>query len=77
MSPEQIDKRGRQASLTALQRTAYFVLPVLVIVGALIAYKSSTALTVIGKVSATGVFTPRVALFRESALRKPVSLRER
>lgn len=60
MSAEQIDKRGRQASLTAAQRIFYFVLPVLIIVGALIAYKSSAALTVIGKVSATGVFTPRV-----------------
>src|SRR5688572_14338548 len=35
------------------------VLPVLVIVGALIAYKSSASLAVIGKVSETGVFTPR------------------
>ena len=42
-----------------MQRVLYFVLPLLVIVGALIAYKSSAALTVIGKVSATGVFTPR------------------
>jgi hypothetical protein len=32
---------------------------VLVIVGALIAYKSSAALAVIGRVSETGVFTPR------------------
>jgi uncharacterized protein len=59
MIAEQIDKREREASLTAIQRVFYFVLPVLVIVGALIAYKSSAALTVIGKVSATGVFTPR------------------
>src|SRR5713101_7843588 len=59
MSAEQIDKRGRQTSLTAVQRVFYFVLPVLIIVGALIAYKSSAALGVIGKVSATGVFTPR------------------
>jgi hypothetical protein len=59
MSAEQMDKRGRQASLTAVQRSFYFVLPVLIIVGALIAYKSSAALTVIGKVSSTGVFTPR------------------
>src|SRR5258705_10324045 len=59
MSAEQIDKRGRQTSLTAVQPIFYFVLPVLIIVGALIAYKSSAALTVIGKVSATGVFTPR------------------
>src|SRR5436190_1533651 len=59
MSAEQIGKRGSRASLTAVQRAFYFVLPVLIIVGALIAYKSSAALTVIGKVSATGVFTPR------------------
>jgi uncharacterized membrane protein YraQ (UPF0718 family) len=49
----------RWESLTTLQRGFYFVLPVLVIVGALIVYKSSAALTVIEKVSATGVFTPR------------------
>src|SRR6266705_5082095 len=48
-----------EASLTSARRALYFVLPVLVIVGALIAYKSSAALAVIGKVSATGVFTPR------------------
>ncbi len=44
---------------TAGRRVLYLVLPVLVIVGALIVYKSSAALTVIGKVSTTGVFTPR------------------
>ena len=49
----------RLESLTTVQRVFYFVLPVLVIVGALIVYKSSAALTVIEKVSATGVFTPR------------------
>src|SRR6266404_841268 len=59
MSAKQIDKRGRQTSLTAVQRIFYFVLPVLIIIGALIAYKSSASLGVIGKVSATGVFTPR------------------
>ena len=49
----------RSESPTTVQRVFYFVLPVLVIVGALIVYKSSAALTVIEKVSATGVFTPR------------------
>src|SRR5437763_10114035 len=46
-------------SATAMRFIAYFILPMLVIVGALIAYKSSAALAVIGKVSATGVFTAR------------------
>ena len=59
MTSEEIDASRREASLTTAQRAFYFVLPVLVIVGALIAYKSSAALTVIVKVSATGVFTPR------------------
>jgi uncharacterized membrane protein YraQ (UPF0718 family) len=59
MIAEQIDNRDEEPSLTATQRVFYLVLPVLVIVGALIAYKSSAALTVVGKVSATGVFTPR------------------
>jgi uncharacterized membrane protein YraQ (UPF0718 family) len=45
--------------ITATRSIGYFILPMLVIVGALIAYKSSAALAVIGKVSATGVFTPR------------------
>src|SRR6266536_2179288 len=53
------DNTVREASPTNVWRVLYFVLPVLVIVGALIAYKSSTALGVIGKVSATGAFTPR------------------
>src|SRR5713101_2192378 len=44
---------------TAGRRVLYLLLPLLVIVGALIVYKSSAALTVIGKVSATGAFTPR------------------
>src|SRR5882672_10133381 len=48
-----------ESSPTTARQIFYFVLPVLVIVGALIAYKSSTALGVIGKVSATGVITPR------------------
>jgi uncharacterized membrane protein YraQ (UPF0718 family) len=59
MTAEQTDKAAREAPLSATQRGFYFVLPVLIIVGALIAYKSSAALTVIGKVSATGVFRPR------------------
>jgi len=59
MIAEQKDKQASEASLNAIQRGFYFVLPVLIIVGALIAYKSSAALTVIGKVSATGVFKPR------------------
>jgi len=54
----QKDSTARGASPTAVQRAFYFVLPVLVIVGALIAYKSSAALSVIGKVSVTGVFIP-------------------
>src|SRR5216684_920858 len=55
----QTDNTAREASPTTVRRMFYFILPVLVIVGALIAYKSSTALGVIGKVSATGVITPR------------------
>src|SRR5258707_7004380 len=55
----QADITRREASPTTVRRMFYFILPVLVIVGALIAYKSSTALGVIGKVSATGVFKPR------------------
>jgi len=45
--------------LTNTRRMLYFLLPTLLIVGALIAYKSSAALTVIGKVSETGLFKPR------------------
>src|SRR5712691_11213574 len=59
MIARQTDNTGREASPSTARRIFYFVLPVLVIVGALIAYKSSAALAVIGKVSATGVFTPR------------------
>ncbi len=55
----QTDSTGSGDSSTGVQRAFYFVLPVLVIVGALIAYKSSAALSVIGKVSVTGVFIPR------------------
>ena len=53
------DITRREEPPTTVRGIFYFVLPVLVIVGALIAYKSSTALGVIGKVSATGVITPR------------------
>ncbi len=59
MIAEQGDNRRNEVPLTLTQRVLYFVLPTLIIVGALIAYKSSAALTVIGKVSATGVFRPR------------------
>ena len=55
----QADVTRSEAPPTTVRGILYFVLPVLVIVGALIAYKSSTALGVIGKVSATGVFKPR------------------
>ncbi len=58
MVTEQANHR-KSESLTTIQRVVYFALPTLLIIGALIAYKSSTALAVIGKVSATGVFTPR------------------
>src|ERR1041385_9537279 len=47
------------SEITTTRSIAFFILPMLVIVGSLIAYKSSAALAVIGKVSATGVFTPR------------------
>ena len=59
MIAEQIDNRRSESSPTKLRRLLYFLMPVLLIVGALIVYKSSAALTVIGKVSNTGVFTPR------------------
>jgi len=59
MIADQANLERNEASLTSARRALYFVLPVLVIVGALIAYKSSAALGVIGKVSATGAFTPR------------------
>jgi uncharacterized membrane protein YraQ (UPF0718 family) len=59
MIADQTNIERNEASLTSARRALYFVLPVLLIVGALIAYKSSAALGVIGKVSATGAFTPR------------------
>jgi uncharacterized protein len=59
MTMEQANQRENEATLTTINRVIYFALPTLLIVGALITYKSSAALAVIGKVSATGVFTPR------------------
>src|SRR5216684_1365970 len=59
MIADQTNIERNEGSLTSARRALYFVLPVLVIVGALMAYKSSAALAVIGKVSATGAFTPR------------------
>src|SRR5437870_1414393 len=59
MMARQADTKRREAPTTTVWGIFYFVLPVLVIVGALIAYKSSAALGVIGKVSANGVITPR------------------
>ncbi len=56
---EQANRRESEASLTTIRRVVYFALPTLLIIVALIAYKSSAALAVLGKVSATGVFTPR------------------
>ncbi len=58
MFAEQIEDE-RESTPTTTRRILYFFLPLLLIVGALIAYKSSAAVTVIGKVSATGVFKPR------------------
>jgi uncharacterized membrane protein YraQ (UPF0718 family) len=55
----QANQRENEASQTTIQRVVYFALPTLLIIGALIAYKSSAALAVIGKVSVTGVFIPR------------------
>jgi uncharacterized protein len=59
MITEQTNHRKSESSLTTIQRVVYFALPILLIIGALIAYKSSAALAVIGKVSATGAFTPQ------------------
>lgn len=52
-------QRDNIHSITSIQRIVTFALPTLLIIGALIAYKSSAAVAVIGKVSATGAFTPR------------------
>src|SRR5438128_575408 len=54
-----LEGASNEMSTTAVRRIVYVLLPMLVIVGALVAYKSSAALGVIGKVSATGVFTAR------------------
>jgi hypothetical protein len=59
MVAEEASNKERDARVATIQQVAYFALPTLLIIGALIAYKSSAALAVIGKVSATGVFTPR------------------
>jgi uncharacterized protein len=59
MNVEQKEKREASASLTVIQRILYFALPLLIIVGTLIAYKSSTAMAVIAKVSVAGSLTPR------------------
>lgn len=59
MIAEQKDNRPSKASLTTIERVLYFGLPTLMIVGALIAFKSSGAMAVIGKVSVTGALTPQ------------------
>jgi len=59
MIAEQTESNKSAASPSTRGRVLYFLLPTLIIVGALVAYKSSAALTVIGKVSATRAFTPR------------------
>jgi uncharacterized membrane protein YraQ (UPF0718 family) len=48
-----------ETSSNAIQNVVYYALPTLLIIGALIAYKSSAALAVIAKVSASGTFAPR------------------
>ena len=53
------NERTNGASPTKLRHILYFLLPILLIVGALIAYKTTAALAVIEKVSATGVIKPR------------------
>jgi len=59
MIAEQANIGENEASLTTSHRVVYFALATLLIIGALIVYKSSASLAVIGKVSATRVFTPR------------------
>src|SRR5438874_3588205 len=59
MITDQTNIERNEASLPGARRALYFLLPLLLIVGALITYKSSAALAVIGKVSATGGFTAR------------------
>lgn len=53
------EQRENIQSIIRIQRIVTFALPTLLIIGALIAYKSAAAVAVIGKVSATGAFTPR------------------
>src|ERR1041384_4224479 len=55
----ELSRDATSDEITTTRSIAYLILPMLVIVGGLIAYKSSAALGVSGKVSATGVFTPR------------------
>jgi hypothetical protein len=55
-------QRDNIQSITGIQRFVTFALPTLLIIGALIAYKSSTAVAVIGKVSATQTFTTRASV---------------
>jgi hypothetical protein len=47
MIAEQADMKNSEPSTTTMQGNFYFVLPVLVIVGALVAYKSSAGLAVV------------------------------
>ncbi len=59
MIAKQTNATTSESSPTTAKSILYFLMPILLIVGSLIAYKSSAALTVIGKVSATGVYKPR------------------
>jgi uncharacterized membrane protein YraQ (UPF0718 family) len=59
MTIEEANQRENEASLTTIHRVIYFSLPTLLVIGLLIVYKTSAALSVIGKVSATGTLTPR------------------
>ena len=59
MIAERTNEKTNGASPTKLKHILYFLLPILLIVGALIAYKTTAALAVIEKVSATGVIKPR------------------
>src|SRR6266567_4204845 len=58
MIAKQTNATTSESSPTTAKSILYFLMPILLIVGSLIAYKSSAALTVIGKVSATGVYKP-------------------
>ncbi|PYK08499.1 MAG: hypothetical protein DME65_13945 [Verrucomicrobia bacterium] len=59
MIAKQTNATTSESSPTTAKGILYFLLPMLLIVGSLIAYKSSAALTVIGKVSTTGIYKPR------------------